>query len=98
MSDPTREDGRIVRIASGEIEMCLAMAKRQVWAAHLAMVESLNSTDPLKYHRQMKIAMEHLIEAQTDIDAAQTLARNIQDIAIARASSQRGKYRKEKES
>ncbi len=98
MSDPTREDGRIVRMASGEIEMCLAMAKRQVWAAHLAMADALGNTDPLKYHRQMKIAMEALIKAQADIDAAQTLARNIQDIAIARASSMRGKYHKEKES
>ncbi len=96
MSEP-REDGRIVRLASGEIEMCLAQAKRQVWAAHSAMIESLTSTDPLEYHKQMKVAMKALIKAQADIDAAQTLARNIQDIAIARAASQRGKYRKEKE-
>ena len=94
MSDPAKANGRLVRISSGEIEMCLAIAKRKMASAHLAMVESLGSTDPLKYHRQMKIAQKLMIEAQQEVDNAQILARNITTIAIQAAK--RDEYNKVK--
>ena len=94
MSDPARPDGRLVRISSGEIEMCLAIAKRKMASAHLAMVESLGSTDPLKYHKQMKIAQKLMIEAQQEVDNAQILARNIQVITLQAAK--RDNYKKVK--
>ncbi len=95
MSDP-KKDGRVVRIASGEIEMLQAEAKRQIWAAHLAMGDAFGSTDPLKFYQQMKIAQKHMIKAEELIDAAQAVARDIQVIAIVAAK--RDSYRKEKES
>jgi len=84
MSKP-QPNGRVVRESSGAIEMCLAIAKRKIASAHLAMGESLGSTDPLKYHRQMKIAQRLMIEAQQEVDNAQILARNIQVITIQAA-------------
>ena len=82
MGNPTKGNGRIVRISSGEIEMCLAIAKRKLHTAHLAMAESLGSTDPLTYHKAMKKAQRLMIEAHQEIDNAQILARNITTITV----------------
>ena len=92
MSKP-QPNGRVVRDSSGEIEMCLAIAKRKMASAHLAMVDVLGSTDPLTYHKAMKKAQKLMIEAQQEVDIAQLLASNIQVITIQAAK--RESYRKE---
>ena len=92
MGNPTKTNGRIVRISSGEIEMCLAIAKRKMYSAHLVMGEALGNTDPLVYHKAMKKAQRLMIEAQLEIDNAQILARNITTITIEAAK--RDKYQK----
>ena len=78
MSEPLKPNGRKVDSLNGSVDWELARAKA-------TLIDVLGETDPVKYQRAMRVALQHLERAHCAV----------QDISlICKLAAKRGRYNK----